>query len=135
MKIVVGGLGRKSGKTAMVCRILRLFADRDWIAVKITPHTHTEAPAAFTLTETLEPGRNGDTNRYLAAGAKRAFLLEGSLDAATTSLLALLGESSDWIVESNSAAPRLKADFTFFVADPSAEGEEEKLRRFLGGLE
>jgi hypothetical protein len=135
MKIVVGGLGRKCGKTSMVCRILRLYPDRKWVAVKITPHLHGDSAADFTLREAGDPAGQGDTSRYLAAGAGRAFLLEGDLDAAMPRLLELLAGSENWIVESNRAAARLGADFTFFVADPSAPDEEEKLRRFLGALE
>ncbi len=135
MKIVVGGLGRKSGKTSMVCRILRLFPDRNWLAVKITAHTHVSTPSPYTFTEELQPGASGDTRRYLAAGARRAVLLEGDLEAALPSLLTLLASTPDWIVESNRAAARLAADFTFFVADPASAGDDEKLRRFFSGLE
>lgn len=135
MRIVVGGLGRKCGKTSMVCRILRLFPDRDWLAVKISPHAHGAALSGFSITEETCPGETGDSRRYLAAGARRALLVEGSLESALPSLSAELEKAANWIVESNAAAPRLHADFTFFVADPSAEGEEEKLRRFFSGLE
>jgi hypothetical protein len=135
MKIVVGGLGRKSGKTAMVCRILRLFPGRRWLAVKLSPHTHGDVAGSFSIREDNEAGEQGDTRRYLAAGAARALLVEGDLEAAMPELAAELARSENWIVESNAAAGRLQADFTFFVADPAAEGEEEKLRRFFSRLE
>lgn len=135
MKIVVGGLGRKSGKTAMVCRILRLFPEKQWLAVKVSPHTHGTSGGACSIREETAPGEEGDTCRYLAAGAARALLVEGDLEVALTELSAELARAPDWIVESNAAARRLSADFTFFVADPAAEGEEEKLRRFFSGLE
>ena len=82
MKIVIGGLGRKSGKTSMICRILRLYAERNWLAIKITAHCHSPETEPFRFTEETEPGDTGDTRRYLAAGARRAVLLEGNLDAA-----------------------------------------------------
>jgi molybdopterin-guanine dinucleotide biosynthesis protein len=135
MKIVIGGLGRKSGKTAMVCRILRLYPEKQWLAVKITAHAHAQPPAPFRLTEETDAGDTGDTRRYLAAGARRAVLLEGDLDAAMPALVALLASSPDWIVESNRAARRLNADLTFFVADPASSADDEKLRRFFGGFE
>ncbi|NWF84973.1 MAG: hypothetical protein HXY18_14225 [Bryobacteraceae bacterium] len=135
MKIVVGGLGRKSGKTSMVCRIIRLFPERPWLAVKVTAHVHCSALAPYTFTEETQAGGSGDTCRYLAAGARRAVLLEGDLDAAMPSLLTLLASTPDWIVESNRAASRLAADFTFFVADPESAADDEKLRRFFTGLE
>ncbi len=123
MKIVVGGLGRKSGKTAMVCRILRLFPEKRWLAVKLSPHMHGRAPGAFSIREETEAGEQGDTRRYLAAGAARALLVEGDLDTAMPQLAAELGRFEHWIVESNAAARVLRADFTFFVADPAADGE------------
>jgi len=135
MKIVVGGLGRKSGKTAMVCRILRLFPEKQWLAVKLSPHLHDETSGAFSIHEETRAGEEGDTCRYLAAGASRALLVEGDLDAAMPQLVSELARFENWIVESNAAARLLAADFTFFVADPAADGEEEKLRRFFGGLE
>ncbi len=135
MKIVVGGLGRKSGKTSMICRILRLYAERNWLAIKITAHCHSQETEPFRFTEETEPGDTGDTRRYLAAGARRAVLLEGNLDAAMPGLLTLLASSPNWIVESNRAATRLNADFTFFVADPASAGDDEKLRRFFAGPE
>jgi molybdopterin-guanine dinucleotide biosynthesis protein len=135
MKIVVGGLGRKSGKTSMVCRILRLYPEKDWLAVKVTAHAHAKASAPFTFAEETEPGESGDTRRYLAAGARRSVLLEGDLDAAMPGLLTLLASTPNWIIESNRAAARVNADFTFFVADPISAGDDEKLRRFFSGLE
>lgn len=135
MKIVVGGLGRKSGKTAMVCRILRLFPEKQWLAVKLSSHLHGEALESYSIREETRASEEGDTCRYLAAGAARALLVEGDLGAAMPQLASELARFENWIVESNAAARLLAADFTFFVADPAADGEEEKLRRFFGGLE
>ena len=136
MKIVVGGLGRKSGKTSMVCRILRLFPGRAWLAVKVSSHEHAPLGGqGFSITEEREPGLAGDTRRYLEAGAKRALLVEGDPEQALPALRAELAQAADWIVETNALATRLHADFTFFVADPLAGAEDEKLRRFFSGLE
>jgi hypothetical protein len=119
----------------MVCRIIRLYPEKQWLAVKITAHAHTKASAPFNFTEEVEPGVAGDTRRYLAAGAHRSVLLEGDLDAAMPGLLTLLASTPNWIVESNRAAARLQADFTFFVADPASAGDDDKLRAFFSGLE
>lgn len=48
----------------MICGVLRNLADSRWTAIKISPHRHGD--------------REGDTERYLAAGAAAALLLDAA---------------------------------------------------------
>lgn len=69
---VVGGTGRRVGKTALACGVIAALPDLEWVAVKITSHEHWTVEPIW---EESEPGEETDTARYLAAGARRAFLL------------------------------------------------------------
>lgn len=129
MRIILGGLARKCGKTTLVCRILALSPQNRWTAVKISHHP-PEPGALFTLSQELQPGGEGDTCRYLQAGAARAYWLRGDLDAALPQLRTLLALSENWIVESTAAIPALEHDYALLVVDP-ANTDDAKLRALL----
>lgn len=118
MRIILGGLARKCGKTTLVCRILALAPERNWTAVKISHHAPVPG-AAFTLSEELAPGTEGDTRRYLQAGAAHSYWLRGDLHAALPQLRALLAQTENWIVESTAAMPALEHDCALLVVDPA----------------
>lgn len=118
MRIILGGLARKCGKTTLVCRILALAPERNWTAVKISHHAPAPG-AAFTLSEELAPGAEGDTCRYLQAGAAHSYWLRGDLRAALPQLRALLAQTENWIVESTAAMPALEHDYALLVVDPA----------------
>ncbi len=130
MRILVGGTGRKTGKTALVCRILSLAPERRWLAVKVSHHA-PESGAPFELLEEREPGPSGDTRRYLAAGAERAFWLRGDFARGLPALRALLESSGDWIVESTRAIGRLDAD-AVLIAGSGPPPSDDQLRALLG---
>lgn len=109
MRIIVAGTGRKSGKTTLVCRILRLFPGLNWTAVKISHHAPASG-AAFEIVEERQAGESGDTRRYLAAGAARAFWVRGDFEAALPALERLLAGTAHWIVESTRASKRIPCD-------------------------
>lgn len=93
--LVISGGGRGSGKTAVGCALITAMPEFRWAAVKVTAHPH-EGPAG--IFEELSPDSHKDTGRYLAAGAKRAFLattLEG--DSGNR----LLREIKGWVVDCN----------------------------------
>lgn len=128
MRIVVGGLGRKVGKTALVCRIIRIAPEMDWTAVKASHH----APENGAAYELVEDPQAGDTKRYLDAGARRAFWLKGDLRAGLADLARVLAASENWIVESTTAQRLLEHDWALLVVDGSATGDD-KLRRLVRG--
>lgn len=132
MRIVVGGLGRKTGKTALVCRMIALTPERGWTAVKVSHHAPLPGQA-YTLEEEQAPGGSGDTKRYLSAGAKRAYWLRGDLQAGLAELKALLDTAENWIVESGRAAKLLEHDAAFLVVDPERVDDGKLLRLLDGG--
>jgi hypothetical protein len=129
VRIILGGLARKCGKTTLVCRILALSPEKNWTAVKISHHA-SDPGAPFTLSEEQQPGNEGDTRRYLQAGAARAFWLRGDLNSALPQLLTLLAHSENWIVESTTAIPTVEHDYALLVVDP-ANTDDDKLRALL----
>lgn len=129
MRIVIAGTGRKSGKTTLMCRILRLFPHRRWTAVKISHHG-AESGAPYEIVEETEPGTRGDTRRYLAAGAARSFWVRGDFEAALPALVQLLESAEDWIVESTRASRRLACDVVLVAGRGEPPGDDE-LRALL----
>ncbi|WP_321476380.1 hypothetical protein [uncultured Paludibaculum sp.] len=123
MRIIVGGLGRKTGKTTLVCRIIALSPERAWTAVKISHHAPLEG-TAYTL---QSDASEGDTKRFLASGAARAYWLRGDLIAALPELRAVLAQSSNWIVESGQAIRHLEHDFALLAVDPANIDDEKVL--------
>lgn len=129
MRIIVGGTGKKSGKTSLVCRILALCPERRWTAVKVSHHA-PRGGAPFELIEETEPASSGDTRRYLAAGAARAFWLRGDFEQGLPALRALLEGCQNWIVESTRAAARLEADLVL-TAGAAAPPDDASLAALL----
>ncbi len=76
MRIVqIFGSGRDSGKTTLGCAILTAFPALHWIAVKVTPHSHSrDADSALT---------GKDTDRFRHAGAIESHLLSAPITPAS----------------------------------------------------
>jgi len=109
--IVVGGSRRKVGKTTMVESLIRENVQAGWVAVKITSHRH-----APTL-----PGW-GDTERYLAAGAREAELLQtADLAPAMVRVRQWMARGANLIVESTRILDHIQPDVAILVVDPARE--------------
>ena len=97
--LVIAGSGRGAGKTAVGCALIAALPELRWVAVKVSPHLHRDEATWE------EPDRNADkdTGRYLAAGARRAFMISDSPDSETSILdaLRLVPRSGSLLVESN----------------------------------
>ena len=88
--VVVGGSDRNVGKTSLICGLIAPLPEFQWAAVKITSHAHGVRDAVW---EETAAGQGTDTARYLAAGARRAFLL-----TATDEELPIAGSGSQgWL--------------------------------------
>ena len=94
MILVVGGSGRKVGKTTVACEIIAATREAQWTAIKVTPHAH-------------EPSPHGDTERYAEAGAARAQLVGGN------ELLTI--PAGNVLIESNSILDVIEPDLFVFV--------------------
>src|ERR1700733_9725389 len=97
MVIIVGGHSRNVGKTSVICGIIRALKSWNWTAIKITPHAH-----------------HAREDRFLAAGAARAFLVQSD---AMPSVLQLAVESENTIIESNGVLRFLEPDVCAMVVD------------------
>lgn len=114
--VVVGGGGRGVGKTALACGVMAALPEQNWIAVKIASHAHG---AGQSLWEEAEAGAGTDTARYLAAGARRAFLLtaadDAEMKAALDGLWAAVGREANLLFESNRVSGFVKANACLLV--------------------
>jgi hypothetical protein len=80
--LLVAGTGRNSGKTTMVCRIIRQFHNLGIIAVKISPHFHEPSKGLglisenkeYNIYEETDQATSKDTSRMLKCGAEKVFL-------------------------------------------------------------
>jgi hypothetical protein len=116
--VVVGGSGSKSGKTAVLCRIIAATVEAHWLAVKITPHGHGVALDQAVITEEPNAGPQSDTARFLQAGACRAWWVRCAAEQIPGALRYI--PEGNRIIESNTVLDTLKPDLFFFVEDPSA---------------
>jgi hypothetical protein len=97
MVVVVGGHSRNIGKTSVICGIIRALPTWNWTAIKITPHPHSVRE-----------------DRFLAAGAAQAFLVQSE---AMPDVMQLLAESENAIIESNGILRFLQPDVYAMVVD------------------
>lgn len=126
--IVVGGSTRGAGKTTLVCGLIAALPEFRWTAVKITTHEHGYPTPIW---EETKPGDETDTARYLAAGAKRAFLAcapggdkgaEHSLPAVLDELWPRFGRGTNLIFESNSVVHHVRPNVCLMIhASPKRE--------------
>jgi hypothetical protein len=119
--IVVGGSNHGVGKTALVCGLIAALPEYHWTAVKVTTHNHGNPQPIW---EEATPGQGTDTTRYLAAGARRAFLATPALGSASPvpdfpfllgELWLKLGPGAHVLFESNRIVQYLKPDLCLLV--------------------
>lgn len=145
--VVVGGQCRNVGKTALVCEILRAFAECEWTAVKITQCKENECPVnglncgcpgdehRFAISEEQDRSGRGDSSRFLAAGAARSLWVRvkpGQLVAAWLELRRKLAAATQVIVESNSVLEFAEPDLYLIVLDPAKSDFKASARAQLG---
>jgi molybdopterin-guanine dinucleotide biosynthesis protein len=133
VRIVVAGMGRKTGKTTLVEGLIAAAPERRWVAVKISHHAPANG-AAYDIVEETDPEGHGDTRRYLRAGSARSYWVRGDLLAALPELKSLLAQAPDWIVESGQAARLLEHDLVLVAVDVSRT-DRTKLRGLICGGE
>lgn len=111
--LIIGGTGRKSGKTSLAVSLISRYRARAVTAVKITPHRHPETSGLviaagnehFTVYEERSTSGIKDTSLMLRAGAERVFLVtagDGFIEEAFLSVRKLIPRGSPVIYESPS---------------------------------
>ncbi|MDE3062878.1 MAG: hypothetical protein KGJ51_07425 [Acidobacteriota bacterium] len=127
--IVVGGSGRGVGKTSLVCGLIAGLAEFRWTAVKITNHSHGSGP----ILEERTPGHSSDTQRYLAAGAHRALLVEArdeTFAEAARALWEQVDASAPLIFESNRIVDYCHPDVCLAVTGGDEAADKPSFARF-----
>ena len=120
--IVVGGRGKNTGKTSLICGILSALPEFAWTAVKVSDHEHRKTESIW---EETGAGQGSDTARFLAAGARRAFLLAAGTEELPEQLRQLgskMGASGDLIFESNRIVDLIPTDVVVAL-QATQEGE------------
>ena len=114
--IVVGGSGRKVGKTSLICGLIAALPECRWTAVKITSHDHGKSESIW---EETQAGQGTDTARYLSAGARRALLVTVSDGVIPTAELQAAVAPGRWLIfESNQMLSPAKPDVLLGVIGP-----------------
>ena len=113
MKILqISGSGRNSGKTTLGCALIQAFPHLRWSALKLTPHAHADMRSP----DSAPPSK--DTDRFLAAGAVAAQLLDAPL---SHSLLVAHEPTADvLLVESGQPIPKTPWPLLHLAIAPSA---------------
>lgn len=144
--IAVGGFNSNSGKTTLVCELLRALPK--WEALKMTrghyrscgrdphaccvAHLLSEEPVVRSgRAETYAPGK--DTGRYWEAGASEvhwAVVTDAQVDAGFRAALARV-KAPGVVVEGNSFLRSFESDFTVLVARPDVLKIKTTARRVL----
>lgn len=144
--VVVGGHTRNIGKTSVVAGLIAALPERRWTAIKVTQFGHGVCSAngepcdcetadhTLAISEERDRQSGTDSSRYLAAGAARSFWVrtrQGQLSEAMPRVRALLAESENVIVESNSVLRFLQPDVSLSVLDPAVKDFKASALRYL----
>ena len=118
--LMVGALGRGSGKTELACSLIKKFNSKcDIVGIKVTtiedadagcPHgpgcgACSSLDGDYDITEEADSESDKDTCRMLAAGAGRVFWLRAMkthLEEGISALLDIIGNDVICVCESNS---------------------------------
>jgi hypothetical protein len=146
--VVVGGHSRNIGKTSVVAGLVHALRGCRWTAVKITQFGHgicsrTSEPCSctpeepdcpFDIREERDATGRGDTCRFLAAGAQRAWWVRarvGHLALAMPSLRQAIARDEHVIIESNSVLAFLEPNLYLPVLDPAVADFKESANQFI----
>ena len=109
--LIVSGNGRDSGKTTLVCDIIKKFSSRALTAIKICPHYHPDdigfkiihKEHDFLIAEESNRDSGKDSARMLEAGANKVYylqVLDNHIEEAISKLLTIIDSKSLMICES-----------------------------------
>ena len=147
--IAIAGVSSNSGKTTLLCNLLReLSRDDSWEAIKLTrghyrscgkdPHTccvsHllSEHPTVRSgREETCVPGK--DTGRYWESGAANVhwvIVKDGQVEVGVNEALSRV-KAPNVLIEGTSLLQFIKTDFAILVAGPNSPTPKASARRAL----
>ncbi|MHC4160067.1 MAG: molybdenum cofactor guanylyltransferase [Planctomycetota bacterium] len=132
--LMVGSMGRGSGKTKFVCSLIDRFSSKhDIIGIKVTPVQKADGSCPrggsgcgvcssleghFYITEETDSRADKDTCRMLTAGASKVFwlrVLRKYLEEGVAALLDVIGDDAISVCESNSLRAIVEPDVFVMV--------------------
>ncbi len=118
--ITVSGSAAGCGKTTLAERLIPCLP----YCAAVKAHVDEAEPFAVQAEESPAESPAKDTARFIAAGARRAYLIHGPAARAAGAVMDIVreGEFATLIVESNALARTLEADLAFFV---EGDGEDK----------
>jgi hypothetical protein len=132
MLVVVGGHSRHVGKTAVITGLMGALPEAAWTAVKVSPHGHGSSAGSAEVIEQSVADET-DTGRFLAAGARRSFLVSApSPDLLAPALGPILAAAANAVVETNTALEFLHPDLYLLVINPAVGEVKAAALRYLG---
>jgi hypothetical protein len=144
--LVIGGHTRSVGKTSVVAGLIAALRDLHWTALKITQYGHgvcsangqacdcATADHSWAVSEEKDRSGESDTSRFLVAGADHSWWVrtqQGHLAEAMPRIRAILAQSGNAIIESNSILRFLKPDLYLTVLDPATADFKSSAQQFL----
>lgn len=144
--IIVGGHSRSVGKTSVVAGLIAALPEMQWTAAKITQHGHGLCSAdgspcecasdnhSWAVSEEHDRSGESDTSRFLLAGARSVYWVrtrQGYLAEAIPKLRQIIAESTNVILESNSAMKFVRPDLYLTVLDYDNPDFKPSARQFL----
>ena len=125
--ITVSASSSGAGKTSLIERLIPFFDN--CAVIKAHVSENSEACILEEKRACESPGK--DTSRFLAAGARRAFLVHGPLPRVLDAVGRIVesGEFAVVVVESNAVAREFEADLAFFVDGPGEQKPGAELCR------
>lgn len=144
--VIIGGHTRSVGKTSVVAGLIAALRDHHWTALKITQYGHgvcsangevcdcATADHSWAVTEEKDRSGESDTSRFLVAGADHSWWVrtqQGRLAEAMPRIRAILANTENAIIESNSILRFLKPDLYLTVLDPATADFKPSAQEFL----
>ena len=138
--LIVSGNGRDSGKTTLVCDIIKKFSSRAVTAIKICPHYHPDDIGLkiihkehnFLIAEETSRESGKDSARMLEAGADKVYylqVLDDHIAEAFSKLRAMLDSKSLIICESGWLRSVVKPGVFLMVNRTEREDFKDNFRK------
>lgn len=126
----MGGSGKSVGKTSLICSLIGAMPERQWTAIKITSHVYGKAEPIW---EETAAGEATDTERYLAAGARRALLVEAPhAEIGFAALERALRNDENLLFESNAIVESTPLDLCLAVIGGPGTEAKPSFAKVLG---
>ena len=142
--VAVSGHARKVGKTSVAEGLIAALPQYGWTALKISSNWHAGAStdhddsiieeSSAKICGEKSDVASGDTSRFLAAGARRAFWVRtrrDNMEATLTEVRALLADMPFVVIEGNDIFDYIHADFHILILNYGIEEFKASARHII----